>query len=52
MSESAAGSQVGPHVLKFKGILDHLARLGVEFQKEVAVDYVACLLDSRCLISL
>ena len=30
----------GEHVLRFKGILDHLARLGIEFQKDIQASYL------------
>ena len=35
-----AGSSVGPHVLKMKGHLEHLARIDVEIKKEMAADMV------------
>ena len=34
------GTPVGEHVLRFKGILDHLARLSIEFQKDIQASYL------------
>ena len=36
----SAGGSVSPHVLKMKGILDHLTRLGLGLGKEMAADIV------------
>ena len=34
------GSSVSPHVLKMKGHLDHLQKLGLEITQELAVDII------------
>ena len=36
----SAGGSVSPHVLKMKGILDHLTRLGLGLGKEMAANIV------------
>ena len=40
LCQMAIGTPVGEHVLRFKGILDHLARLGIEFQKDIQASYL------------
>ena len=35
-----AGSSVSPHVLKMKGYLDHLKKLGLPISQELAIDII------------
>ena len=34
------GSSVSPHVLKIKGYLDHLEKLGLPISQELAIDII------------